>query len=136
MEREFRVSTTEVAAGLDGLEAALRDARVSAETVLDLRLVAEEILTNVAKYAHDDGGPHEVRMRLALEAGAATLEFSDDGRPFDPLAAPPPDGDAREGGLGLPLVRALVDDAAYTRRDSWNVLTLRKRLPGPDGRVP
>lgn len=138
MERTFRVSTTELAAGLDALEAALRAAHVPEETVLDLRLVAEEVLTNVAKYGHDDGAPHEVSLRLSLDADGATLEFRDDGRAFDPLSAPPPapGADAGPGGLGIELVRALVDEAAYARRDGRNVLTLRKRVPAPDGRVP
>jgi len=60
------------------------------------------------------------------------LEFRDRGRPFDPLTADAPDLDLSPeerppGGLGLALVRALVDDARYERRDAANVLRLVKR---------
>ena len=139
-EREFRVGTRELGRGLDALEAALRGERVPEATVLDLRLVAEEVLTNVAKYGHDDGAEHWARVRLTLAAGEVTLEFTDDGRPFDPLAAEPPDlaapVEARApGGLGILLVRSLVDAAAYVRLGSENVLTLRKRVGGPRGDV-
>ena len=137
MKGEFRVGTRQLGSGLDALEGALRGARLPEETVLDLRLVAEEVLTNVAKYGHDDAAEHWVRVRLELAAGEVTLEFADDGRPFDPLAAQPPEvapGVERPvGGLGLELVRSLVDAAEYARVGSENVLTLRKRVAGRGG---
>jgi anti-sigma regulatory factor (Ser/Thr protein kinase) len=137
----LRVGTRELGRGLDALEAALRDARMREETVLDLRIVAEEVLTNVAHYAYDDAEPHWIELRLTLLADAVTLEFTDDGRPFDPLAAAPPAlADQSEeraiGGLGIQLMLALVDAAEYARRGSENVLTLTKRLNAPDAGVP
>jgi anti-sigma regulatory factor (Ser/Thr protein kinase) len=140
LERQFRVGTRQLGRGLDVLEAALRAGRVPEEAVLDLRLVAEELLTNVAKYAHADEGEHWVRVRLELLADEVTLEFTDDGRPFDPLAAGPlelaPGGERPIGGLGLELVRSLVDAAEYARLGSENVLTLRKRVGGSEDDVP
>jgi anti-sigma regulatory factor (Ser/Thr protein kinase) len=141
MERQFRVGTRELGPGLDALEAALRGARIPEEAVLDLRLVAEEVLTNVATHGHDDDARHWVRLRLTLIHDEVTLEFADDGRPFDPLASKPPDLAARSGeraigGLGIHLTLALVDAAEYARRGSENVLTLRKRLTAQDGDVP
>jgi serine/threonine-protein kinase RsbW len=140
VEREFRVGTRELGRGLDALEAALRNAGIRAETVLDLRLVAEEVLTNVARHAHDDTEQHWIRLRLTLIPDEVTLEFTDDGRSFDPLASTPrglPDhsGERAVGGLGIHLALALVDAAKYARRGSENVLTLTKRLSGPDGDV-
>ncbi len=138
-EEHFRVGTRQLGRGLDALEAALRAGRLPEETVLDLRVVAEEILTNVAKYAHADGAEHWVRVRLELLAGEVSLEFTDDGGAFDPLAERPPvsaGGERPLGGLGLELVRSLVDAAEYARRGSENVLTLKKRVGGPEGDVP
>lgn len=141
MERQFRVGTLELGHGLDVLEAALRSAGIDEETVLDLRLVAEEVLANVAHHAHDDAEPHWIRLSLTLTSDEATLEFTDDGRPFDPLAwtprgLPAPGGERAIGGLGIHLMLALVDTAQYARRGSENVLTLRKRLKAPHGDVP
>ena len=122
LERRFRFVTQRPGPALDALEAALRGERLSEEAVLDLRLVAEEILTNVAKYGHDDDAEHWVRVRLSLVSGEVTLEFTDDGRPFDPRAAKPPDlvpgGERPLGGLGLELVRSLVDAVEYARLGS------------------
>ena len=67
------------------------------------------------------------------------LTFSDDGVPFDPIAAKTPDTSApleqREiGGLGIHLVRNLIDEASYERKLGRNVLTLVKQLDrGPPG---
>jgi anti-sigma regulatory factor (Ser/Thr protein kinase) len=136
----FRVGTRELGRGLDAVEDALRSASIREETVLDLRLVAEEVLTNVAHHAYDDSEQHWIRLRLTLLADEVTLEFTDDGRPFDPLAMAPrglqADGGERAiGGLGIHLTLALVDAAKYARRGSENVLTLTKRLSAPDGGV-
>ena len=138
---ELRVTTSELGAGLDALEAALRVERLPEATILELRLVAEELLTNLAKYGHDDGAAHWARVGLTFVAGDVILEFTDDGRPFDPLAAPPPEfsaqvGERPIGGLGVHLVRSLVDAAEYVRRGSQNVLTLRKRAVGQRRDVP
>lgn len=136
VEQEIRVATPRLGRGLDALEAALCGERLPRETVLELRLVAEELITNLAKYGHDDHDEHWVRIRLTIDRDEATLEFRDDGRPFDPLSAKPPDllaplGDRSLGGLGIHLALSLVDAATYTRLGSDNVLTLTKRVAGP-----
>ena len=142
MDLQFRVGTRELGRGLDAVEDALRSAAsVREETVLDLRLVAEEVLTNVAHHAYDDAEQHWIRLRLTLLADEVTLEFTDDGRPFDPLAKAPgglsaQGGERAIGGLGIQLTLALVDSASYARRGSENVLTLRKRLNAPGADVP
>jgi len=120
-------------AALDRLEACCRAAALAEPIVIDLRVVAEEVLTNVAKYAFAPDTPPALELRVAFAERAATLEFRDRGRPFDPLAAPAPDLDRPPedrplGGLGLALVRALVDEARYEREGTANVLRLVKRL--------
>jgi anti-sigma regulatory factor (Ser/Thr protein kinase) len=119
-------------AALDRLEACCRAARLEGPLVIDLRVVAEEVLTNVAKYGFEPGEAPEVELRVSLADGAAVLEFRDRGRPFDPLAEPAPDlelppEDRPLGGLGLAVVRALVDEARYEREGAANVLRLVKR---------
>jgi anti-sigma regulatory factor (Ser/Thr protein kinase) len=139
VEWQFRVGTRELGCGLDAVEGALRSASIRNETVLDLRIAAEEVLTNVAHHAYDDTEQHWIRLRLTLLADEVTLEFTDDGRPFDPLANTPrglqADAERAIGGLGIYLALALVDAAEYVRRGSENVLTLTKRLGAPDGGV-
>jgi anti-sigma regulatory factor (Ser/Thr protein kinase) len=123
---------TEGAAALDRLEARCRVAGFAEPIVLELRLVAEEVLTNIAKYGFEPGATPAVEMLLTFSDVEAVLEFRDQGRAFDPLAEPPPDLDVPVeqrplGGLGLPLLRALVSEARYVREGPTNVLTLVKR---------
>jgi serine/threonine-protein kinase RsbW len=103
------------------------------ETTLEVRLVAEEVLTNFVKYAHALTKEGVIVLRLSGSADSVRLEFRDDGAPFNPLDAPLPDLERRPeereiGGLGVLLVKALVDDATYVREGSSNVLVLIKHV--------
>jgi serine/threonine-protein kinase RsbW len=92
-----------------------------------LDLVLEEILINVARYAY---GPGKGDVGVAYwPAGPGTLrvEIEDSGRVFNPLEADPPDlsrGIAERpiGGLGVFLVKSMVDDIEYRREGHRNVL--------------
>ena len=80
-------------AALDRLEALGRAAGWPGPTVLELRLVAEEVVTNVAKYGYEPGATPGVELHVSITGEAAVLEFRDQGRPFDPLQQPPPNLD-------------------------------------------
>jgi anti-sigma regulatory factor (Ser/Thr protein kinase) len=100
---------------------------------LNLKLIFDEVLTNIIQYAYTDDGRHDIRICLARLDRRLVLTFSDDGVPFNPITAEKPDMTApleqREiGGLGIHLVRKLVEEASYERRAGWNVLTLVKQL--------
>jgi serine/threonine-protein kinase RsbW len=76
---------------------------------------------------------HTRKSRLFASAESVRLEFRDAGAPFNPLDAPAPDlgtppEERKIGGLGLHLVRSLVDDASYCREGSVNVLVLVKHF--------
>jgi serine/threonine-protein kinase RsbW len=122
----------ELPAALDWLEAALRAGGVGEAVVGELRLVAEEGLSNVIRYAYADAARHSIEVTVEIGDGEIRLVLRDDGRPFNPLAAPAPDLDAaveqrRAGGLGIHLLRSLVDRADYWRENDANVLRLIKR---------
>jgi len=119
-------------AALDRLEARCRVEGLSEAVVIDLRVVAEEVLTNVVKYAFEPGATPALELCVSFTDGAVRLAFRDEGRAFDPLGEPPADLDLPPeqrplGGLGLTLVRALVDEARYEREEGANVLRLVKR---------
>lgn len=122
----------ELPAALDWLEAALRAAGVGDAVVGELRLVAEESLSNVIRYAYADSARHSIELTVEIGGGEVHVVLRDDGRPFNPLAAPAPDLDAPAeqrpaGGLGIHLLRRLVDRADYRREGHANVLRLVKR---------
>ena len=72
-----------------------------------------------------------VQVRLQVRDNGVLLEYSDRGRPFDPLTAPEPDLEAplQErgiGGLGVHLVRQIMRDVDYRRADGWNRIVMRR----------
>ena len=97
-----------------------------------MRMALEELYVNVTLYAYPskDGW---AEIRGSVENGTATFRLIDGGTPFDPLAKPDPDtllsGEEREiGGLGIFMVKTMVDEVEYEYRDGCNRLTLRKQL--------
>ena len=109
-----------------------RDDNWSVDLSFQVNLILEELWLNVVNHGHEDGF-HEVEIELTSEAESLTIEITDDGKPFNPLnEAPAPDvtaslEDRSMGGLGLHLVRTLMDELRYRREGGRNHLTLVKR---------
>jgi anti-sigma regulatory factor (Ser/Thr protein kinase) len=98
-------------------------------------IVIEELFTNLSRYGYpSQPGPEGVaEVTLELEGSQLTIEFSDDGQAFDPLAntalnLDQPIKTRPVGGLGLHIVRGLADEAHYSRRDGRNVIRLSRRV--------
>jgi anti-sigma regulatory factor (Ser/Thr protein kinase) len=99
--------------------------------IFALNVALDEILNNIISYGYEDSGHHEILVRVALGRGSVEAIVEDDGKPFDPLAAPAPDltsKDREPGGVGLHFVRNLMNEVTYARRDGINCLRLMKRL--------
>lgn len=106
---------------------------IPSETEYDLNLALDEIVTNVARYAHRDGGEHPFTLQIALSKEEFVAIIEDDGMEFDPTRHPTPDLDApleerKQGGLGIHLVRQIMSSVKYQRLAGKNVVTLRKKL--------
>ena len=91
----------------------------------------EEILTNIIKYGFDEQGVHPIHLTFRNDSGAIEMEFEDRGREFNPLEVGEPDldtpiEDRQLGGLGIHLVKNMVDVAQYRRVGDRNILLLRK----------
>ena len=100
----------------------------------ELSIAIDELFGNIAQYAYEAGtGPVSVRFDLEQETRTVVFTFQDGGTPFDPLAMDEPDTTlkARErkiGGLGIFLVKKMMDEVRYAYRDGKNVLTIRKKI--------
>ena len=102
-------------------------------TTIQMNLAMEEAVVNVMSYAYPKDSKGEVRIEAGANAVRLKFVISDDGKPFDPTARGEVDTtlSAEErniGGLGIHLVRRIMDSINYERIDSQNVLTLRKNL--------
>ncbi|HRY34095.1 MAG TPA: ATP-binding protein [Bacteroidales bacterium] len=102
--------------------------------LFELNLVLEEIFTNIVFYAFKDGEAHDILITIEQQDSALCIRVEDDGMPFDPtLREPPPDIDKpleeRDiGGLGIHLVRNLMQEVSYRREGDRNILTLIRKL--------
>lgn len=97
-----------------------------------LRMAMEELYVNVAHYAYSSGEGW-VEIRGSVDGDVATFSLIDGGTPFDPLEKPDPDimlsGEERRiGGLGIYMVKTMVDKLEYEYRDGCNCLTMQKKL--------
>jgi anti-sigma regulatory factor (Ser/Thr protein kinase) len=106
-----------------------------AETVT-FELALEEIFMNVVMHGSPAGRVPRVEVSLALCDGCLTLMIEDDGPSFDPLSLPAPDvtvslEERRVGGLGVYLVRQMMDTVGYQRLGGRNQLSMSKRVREP-----
>lgn len=97
------------------------------------QLAIEELLRNVIAHAYPDSSDHEIGITLACDGVALTATIADDGIPFNPLNAAPPDlsevlEDREVGGLGIHLARSVVETLTYAWQDGKNVVTVSSKL--------
>ena len=104
------------------------------QRIMEIALAVEEALANICLYAYpNSSGEVQVRCTQA-ETQHFAIELIDSGIPFDMLAKPAPDftGEAAQrqlGGMGIPLIRALMDNVTYHREGAQNILRLMALLP-------
>jgi serine/threonine-protein kinase RsbW len=105
--------------------------RLDESVVFAMNLAVEELFTNMVKYG---GGEDAVSVALAVRGDDLVIELVHAGAaPFDPTSAEPVDptrplGERVPGGVGLHLVRSMMDRVAYQHRDGEVRVTLTKHL--------
>lgn len=102
-------------------------------TTMKLNLAIEEAVVNVMNYAYPAGVKGDVDIEAQINDERLKFVISDSGTPFDPTAKAEVDTtqSAEErgiGGLGIHLIRQIMDTINYERVEGKNVLTLRKKL--------
>jgi sigma-B regulation protein RsbU (phosphoserine phosphatase) len=110
-----------------------QESDIPQEVSLKFNIIFDEILSNVISYAYNDDDEHDIEIRMERAGKRVTVTITDDGVPFNPLSEKKPNTDLsledREiGGLGIHLVRNLVDDVSYQRRIGKNVMTMMRNL--------
>jgi sigma-B regulation protein RsbU (phosphoserine phosphatase) len=123
---------SEIARADEWLELWCRETGIRGEPMEDLRLALEEIVANVVRHGYGEGQPGEIEIRVGLAGDTVRLEVRDHARPFNLLEAPGPDlevplDDRPSGGLGVHLVRRLMDRVDYAREEGENRLILERR---------
>jgi len=106
---------------------------LSVQQILSLNLVLEEALTNIFLYGYDDNDQHSIEINFGIEGDQLTISLIDDGQPYDPTLKADPDitltGEERPiGGLGIFLIKKIMDKVEYERKTNKNILILTKNL--------
>lgn len=129
-ERTFCSVVDEIQPAMNFVEEVLKKAGCTVSVQMRMVMVAEELFTNVCHYAYDDVG--EVNLALKVVQDIITLRLIDRGRPFDPtkhsehLSADKYNR-ADLNGLGIFLVKGLVDTMDYRYDSGRNILTVTKK---------
>ena len=108
-------------------EEILTEHGVPAKVVAQLNIAADEIFSNIVRYS----GATLAVVGCEADKSRAVLQFSDNGKPYDPTKQPEPDTSlsAEErsiGGLGIFMVKKIMDQVDYGYADGWNTLTIEK----------
>jgi anti-sigma regulatory factor (Ser/Thr protein kinase) len=135
---DVETATLHLPAELDQLPAFLGHIREIARTaglaeaqISRLELAVEEVLVNVFNYAYDGQAcTGAVFCQVTVQSDSLIVDIVDEGSPFDPLARSDPETnlelDQRQpGGLGVLLIKNLMDEVSYHREGEQNILTLR-----------
>ena len=103
------------------------------EIEYEIDLVLDELVSNVIRHGLKENTEHFIAVGLRRDVHDLILEVEDDGVPFNPLNAPTPDTskpleERCIGGLGIHLVRLIMDSLSYEWREGRNHLVAKKRL--------
>src|SRR5437764_11235755 len=96
-----------------------RDGAIPESAVIELQVALDEVLSNIIKYAWPEGGEHELQVRIGSRQGEVEAVIIDDGLAFDPrepsaAGAPVSSSASRAGGIGLKMLKQLVDRIEYS----------------------
>jgi len=100
---------------------------------MTLNLVLEEAFTNIVNYGYQDDKNHEIEIIFEKQNNRLLISLIDDGVPYDPTLTDDPDinlsAEEREiGGLGVFLIRKMMDKVNYQWQEGHNILKMEKTI--------
>ena len=104
------------------------------DLLFKVKLVVEEIGLNIIDYGYAGKQSGEIEIRFLYDKETLTIDIIDEAEPFDPLTeSPVPNTSAQIeerpiGGLGVHLVKKMMDEVRYVREGNCNRLTLKAQL--------
>lgn len=103
----------------------------------EINLGLDELFTNIISYGFEDESEHQIKFSLAKDRKTLIVQVEDDGIPFNPLDVTGPEvsrdlDSINIGGLGIHLVKKMMDDIDYQRIKGKNKLTLKKCVDTAD----
>jgi anti-sigma regulatory factor (Ser/Thr protein kinase) len=117
----------------DFIDSIAEELSIDSSMAMSLNLAIEEAVTNVVMYAYPEGEVGNVVIIANFTEGMLIFTISDNGIPFDPTSKTDADvtlnvEERPIGGLGIFLVKNLMDFVGYERKNGYNILTLKKKI--------
>ena len=114
---------------VEGLEGFAQDKSIQPGVVQKLCIAFDELLNNIISYGYVDDGPHEIFVAVDYRNDELAVTIKDDGIPFNPFMGDDPDislsvDDREIGGLGIHLVKQMMDEVSYLRFTDMNMVRL------------
>ena len=107
--------------------------RLKANSISRITICLDELFTNIVSYGFEDELEHIIEFTLNVDNSLVMIDIEDDGIPFNPLEKVDPDfpenvESAKIGGLGIHIIRSLMDNVCYERKQANNKLTMKKYI--------
>lgn len=135
MRREltFKNEEKELARVTEFMEDVCDELQLDMHVSMKLQLAIEEMVVNVISYAYPKGTFADISLSVEADGKELTFVLSDSGVPFDPTAKEDPDLDVdpmdrAQGGLGILIVKNIMNEVSYQRLGDTNQLTMKKVL--------
>jgi len=105
---------------------------IGAKAASEINLMLEELFVNSVSYAYAENETGAIEIKFSRSPGLLTIQYSDDGAPFDPLTIKDADTSAdimhrQIGGLGMHLIKKLSDSVEYKRLNNSNIVVITKK---------
>lgn len=101
--------------------------------IMPLNLVLEEAITNIIFYAYEKGSQNQITIDFEKRDNEIGIKIIDNGKPFDPTKKSDPDitlpvEERPIGGLGILLIKKIMDRVIYQRQENHNILLMTKKF--------
>ena len=135
MKRELTIKNQEqeLARVSEFMESVCEELELDMHQSMKLQLVIEEMMANVIFYAYPEGTSADITLTVESDGQELTFVLSDSGKPFDPTAKEDADTeinpmDREQGGMGILIVKNIMNEVSYQRLGEENRLTMKKTL--------
>lgn len=110
-----------------------KENKLSQDDIFDMNLALEEIVVNIISYGYKTKEVRWIKVDLLIDENELILKTEDDGQSFDPTKVPEADIDVPLekrilGGLGIHIVKNIVDEMEYKRVDNKNIFVMKKNI--------
>ena len=135
MKREltFKNEEQELLRVAEFMESVCDELQIDMHVAMKLQVAMEEMVTNVIFYAYPEGTSADISLTAESDGKELTFILSDTGKPFDPTAKEDADTeinpmDREQGGMGILIVKNIMNEVSYQRLGDINQLTMKKKL--------